>query len=92
MGINIRFIGLETGYHGEKKRMGGIQMIIDFLRELIGRQPAHAADWVLDAEYEPYREELKIAGIDLTKPDTVANAMKLFDSYIDELASIIDEL
>ena len=37
-------------------------MIIDFLRELIGRQPVHAADRVLDAEYEPYREELKIAG------------------------------
>ena len=37
-------------------------------------------------------EELKVAGVDLTKPDTVANAMKLFDSYIDELASIIDEL
>ena len=42
--------------------MGGIQMIIDFLRELIGRQPVYSADWVLDAEYEPCREELKIAG------------------------------
>ena len=37
-------------------------MIIGFLRELIGRQPVYAADRVLDAEYEPYREELKIAG------------------------------
>jgi len=37
-------------------------------------------------------EELKVAGVDLTKPDTVASAMKLFDSYIDELAEIIDEL
>lgn len=37
-------------------------------------------------------EELKVAGVDLTKPDTILNAMKLFDSYIDELASIIDEL
>ena len=61
-GINIRFIGLDMGYNGEKKRMGGIQMIIDFLRELIGRQPVHSADRVLDAEYEPHREELKIAG------------------------------
>ena len=37
-------------------------------------------------------EELKVAGVDLTKPETVMNAMKLFDSYIDELAAIIDEL
>ena len=37
-------------------------------------------------------EELKAAGVDLTKPDTVLNAMKLFDSYIDELAEIIDNM
>ncbi len=37
-------------------------------------------------------EELKVAGVDLTRPDTVLNAMKLFDSYIDELAEIIDEM
>lgn len=37
-------------------------------------------------------DELKAAGVDLTKPDTVLNAMKLFDSYIDELAEIIDEM
>ena len=34
-------------------------------------------------------EELKIAGIDLTKPDTVANALELFDKTIDELAELI---
>lgn len=34
-------------------------------------------------------EELKVAGIDLTKPDTVADAMKIFDESIDELAKIL---
>lgn len=33
--------------------------------------------------------ELKIAGIDLTSPDVVKNAMKVFDETIDELAEII---
>ncbi len=33
--------------------------------------------------------ELKIAGIDLTSPDVVKNAMKLFDETIDELAELI---
>lgn len=33
--------------------------------------------------------ELKIAGIDLTSPDVVKNAMKVFDETIDELAAII---
>ena len=37
-------------------------------------------------------EELKVAGIDLTKPDTVKNAMKVFEDSIDELASLIDEI
>jgi len=37
-------------------------------------------------------EELKVAGVDLTKPDTVMNAMKVFEDYIDELAAIIDEI
>ena len=37
-------------------------------------------------------EELKVAGVDLTKPDTVMNAMKVFGDYIDELAAIIDEI
>ncbi|MBQ4354209.1 MAG: oligoendopeptidase F [Clostridia bacterium] len=33
--------------------------------------------------------ELKIAGIDLTSPDVVKNAMKVFDETIDELAELI---
>ncbi len=33
--------------------------------------------------------ELKIAGIDLTSPAVVANAMKVFDESIDELAELI---
>ncbi len=37
-------------------------------------------------------EELKVAGIDLTKPETVSDALKLFDSSIDELSALIDRL
>ncbi len=37
-------------------------------------------------------EELKVAGIDLTKPETVSDALKLFDSSIDELSALIDKL
>lgn len=37
-------------------------------------------------------EELKVAGVDLTKPDTVLNAMKVFDKSVDELAQLIDEI
>lgn len=33
--------------------------------------------------------ELKIAGIDLTSPEVVANAMRVFDETIDELAAIL---
>ncbi|MBE6710537.1 MAG: oligoendopeptidase F [Ruminococcaceae bacterium] len=34
--------------------------------------------------------ELKIAGIDLTSPEVVKNAMKVFDETIDELAALLD--
>ena len=34
-------------------------------------------------------EELKIAGVDLTKPDTVANALKVFDETLRELEELI---
>ena len=37
-------------------------------------------------------DELKVAGVDLTKPDTVLSAMKVFEDSIDELAQIIDEV
>ncbi|MBR6594687.1 MAG: oligoendopeptidase F [Clostridia bacterium] len=37
-------------------------------------------------------EELKVAGIDLTKPETVKNALELFGSTIDELSALIDEI
>ena len=33
--------------------------------------------------------ELKIAGIDLTSPEVVKNAMKVFDETIDELAELL---
>lgn len=36
-------------------------------------------------------EELKTAGIDLTRPDTVMNAMKVFDSTIDELSELLEK-
>ena len=38
-------------------------MIVHFLKELMGRHPVHPADRALDAEYEPYREELSLAGL-----------------------------
>lgn len=34
-------------------------------------------------------EELKIAGVDLTRPDTVSDAMKIFDEAVEELTSLI---
>ncbi|MBQ2750610.1 MAG: oligoendopeptidase F, partial [Clostridia bacterium] len=34
-------------------------------------------------------EELKIAGVDLTKPETVSNALKVFDSAIGELEELL---
>lgn len=37
-------------------------------------------------------EELKIAGVDLTKPETVSNALELFGDTIDELSALLDEL
>lgn len=37
-------------------------------------------------------EELKVAGIDLTKPETVKNALELFGSTIDELAECLKQI
>lgn len=37
-------------------------------------------------------EELKVAGVDLTKPETVKNALSLFDSTIDELTELLQKL
>lgn len=37
-------------------------------------------------------DELKVAGVDLTKPDTIENAMRVFDESIEELKKIIGEL
>lgn len=34
-------------------------------------------------------EELKIAGIDLTSPDTVRSALRVFDETVDELAALL---
>ena len=34
-------------------------------------------------------EELKIAGIDLTKPDTVRSALRVFDEIVDELSALL---
>ena len=38
-------------------------MILNFLSELVKRNPVDAWNWVVDAEYEPYREELLLAGL-----------------------------
>lgn len=37
-------------------------------------------------------EELKIAGVDLTKPDTVRNAMKAFSDALDEFEALLEEI
>ncbi len=37
-------------------------------------------------------EELKIAGVDLTKPDTVKNALSVFSDALDELEGLIETL
>ena len=37
-------------------------------------------------------EELKIAGVDLTKPDTVQNAMKVFAECLDEFETLLGEI
>lgn len=37
-------------------------------------------------------EELKVAGIDLTKPETVSNALCLFGQTIDELAELLEKI
>lgn len=37
-------------------------------------------------------EELKIAGVDLTKPDTIKNALSVFEETLDELTELIDEI
>lgn len=37
-------------------------------------------------------EELKLAGVDLTKPDTVANALKVFDETVGEFEEIMSGL
>ena len=35
-------------------------------------------------------EELKLAGVDLTKPDTVASALRVFDETVDELSALLN--
>jgi len=35
---------------------------------------------------------LKIAGVDLTKPDTVRSALRVFDEAVDELSQLLDEI
>jgi len=37
-------------------------------------------------------EELKIAGVDLTKPEAVRESLKVFDESIDELAQLLENL
>ena len=37
-------------------------------------------------------EELKTAGVDLTKPDTVADAMRIFDETITELEELLERM
>ena len=34
-------------------------------------------------------EELKIAGVDLTKPDTVESALKVFSETLDEMEKVL---
>lgn len=39
-------------------------MIINFLRDLFQSNPLPAKDQPMDAEYEPFRNELTLAGLD----------------------------
>ena len=37
-------------------------------------------------------DELKIAGVDLTKPETVQNALEVFQTSLDELEQMLEKL
>ena len=37
-------------------------------------------------------DELKIAGVDLTKPETVESALQVFQENLDELEKLLQEL
>lgn len=39
-------------------------MIIEFFRELLQGSKPREEEWAMDAEYEPYRDELALAGLD----------------------------
>ena len=39
-------------------------MIVELLRGLLHGNPLAAEDWAMDAEYEPFREELSLVGLD----------------------------
>lgn len=54
-----------------------------------GGDPANYLKFLTTGGSDYPLEELKIAGVDLTKPDTVKSAMKIFDETVDELASIL---
>lgn len=47
--------------NGNKYKKEVLKMIIAFFRELFHANPE---EQVLDAEYEPFREELSLAGLD----------------------------
>lgn len=42
-------------------------MIMEFLRSFFGGKPLWEADRALDAEYEPVRDALRLAGLDERK-------------------------
>ncbi|MGM9642560.1 MAG: oligoendopeptidase F [Eubacteriales bacterium] len=54
-----------------------------------GGDPANYLKFLTTGGSDYPLEELKIAGVDLTKPDTVKSAMKIFDETVDELAAIL---
>ena len=61
-------------------------MIIDFLRELMGGNLVNPVERRLDAEYEPFRQELRIAGLSeaqLRKMDPDDRVAALEQAHLD---------
>ena len=61
-------------------------MILTFLKELLRQRPLLPQDQALDAEYEPFRDELRLAGLSeeaLRKMDPDDRVAVLEGSHLD---------
>ena len=48
---------------GANHKTGGFYMVIGFLRDLFHTAPLGVLDQPMDAEYAPFQEELRLAGL-----------------------------